>query len=243
MLLKARLPGYTNRDADPQNAKMHSFKRCRSLSTTAPSSEAKNKESRSRQRDGRDAQLMSKEKAHETLRSACAGEAYPEAAMMVAAMRSLERSDGAPRDEALSQAVDGSWQLVFVAQGREMRKFNRGHRPSGLYFPLRAVQAFLASERCISNGIFFGIFALVFRGAIAVQSKRLKFDMHKLQLFCGNLNIDIPFREAQSGTFVFAYTCDDFIVARGMTGGCAVYARTSPRWRFETGINRVGGYE
>lgn len=41
---------------------------------------------------------------------------------------------------------------------------------------------------------------------------------------------DLPF-------FIFSYVSDDLVVARGRSGGLAVWARTTPSWELEKGVS------
>jgi hypothetical protein len=141
------------------------------------------------------------------------------------------------------------WRLVFTSGTKEVQKAMKsaGQEGTGKYFPLTAVQRWDATVGQIENGIFLGhVAALTFSGPYAMKGKKLSFDFDTLKLKLGpwtlpfNLKAKITDYSSpppKDPFFLFFYVSEDLIAARGRGGGIAFWARTTPAWELENGIN------
>ena len=145
------------------------------------------------------------------------------------------------------------WRLVFTSSSKDLAAQRKTGRGDGKYFPISAVQSWsppAAGEPtgAIRNGVYLGHwFALQFDGPFLLQGKKLAFDFSKLSLkFLGlkgsfglkpagyTLPLDanavrkLPF-------FLFAYADGELVVARGRSGGLAMWAKAKPSWLLESG--------
>lgn len=115
----------------------------------------------------------------------------------------------------------------------------------GTYFPLTAVQRWDAANGEIENGVFLGhIAALKFSGPYLFKGKRLIFDFDTLKLRLGPAHFQFPLKKRitsyqpspKDPFFIVFYVDDNFIAARGRSGGVAFWARTNPEWELQHGV-------
>jgi len=152
---------------------------------------------------------------------------------------------------SLSTNLDGSgvrWRLVFTSSSADLEKLRKAGTGSGQYFPITAVQSW-SSAGSIRNGVHLGHWAaLQFDGPFRLAGKRLQFDFSKLSLKLFGLRAAFQLKPATytlpaNGTkeggalpfFIFAYADGELVVARGRSGGIALWAKAQPSWLLESG--------
>ena len=160
--------------------------------------------------------------------------------------------------DGLATALAGAgsrrrWRLVFTSSSKDIR----GATGGGRYFPITAVQSWelptspsdirsasAALDGQIVNGVYGGyLFALQFSGPCRLTGKRLEFDFTQLavKVLGGTARFKLKpegFKLPQRGTreagklpfFLFAQADENTVVARGRSGGLAVWARAEPSW-------------
>ena len=161
--------------------------------------------------------------------------------------------------EGLASALSGAgsrrrWRLVFTSASGDLRSTTGG----GRYFPITAVQSWelplppasapaagsLALDGRIVNGVYGGyLFALQFSGPCRLLGKRLEFDFTALQVKVLGASFRFSLKKEgyvlpQRGTreagklpfFLFAQADENTVVARGRSGGLAMWARAEPSW-------------
>jgi hypothetical protein len=167
-----------------------------------------------------------------------------------AAMRAMEKAK-LPA-EGLSDALVGPapatprrWRLVFTSSSSDVKSDVGG----GRYFPVTAVQSWDAAAGSIVNGVYIGhLAALQFSGPCRLTGKRLEFDFDTLclKLLGGVARFKLKpagYALPAKGTreagalpfFLFAHADDDVVVARGRSGGVALWARAAPSWEITHG--------
>eukprot|EP00798_Chlamydomonas_sp_ICE-L_P007395 gene7395-522_t len=125
----------------------------------------------------------------------------------------------------------------------------------GTFFPITACQVkFDKSDMSFENGIFLGpIFSLTFKGPFTLDGKVLRFDTHTLNIGIGPWRPSFNLKPAQSlesmakkdqkafPFFIYAYADNDIIVARGKSGGVALWKNMSsdPEWQARAGVLQV----
>ena len=133
----------------------------------------------------------------------------------------------------------------------------------GAYVPITAVQRWAAEEAStstssgggtsaagtIENGIFLGwLGAFVFSGKFQLDGRRLPFDLDALRLRLGPKTFTFPFSTKKKGAdggakkgpgpfFLVAYADDAVVVARGASGGVAVWTRAGEEWCARAGVD------
>lgn len=151
--------------------------------------------------------------------------------------------------EAVAGGPQGRrWRLMFTSGTDQVRK--AGGRSGGVYIPITAVQRWRLSDKLIENGVYLGFLgAFVFSGRWESKGRRLSFDFDSVRLRVGPWSKDFAVKgkkaeeEAKSGKkslgpfFLFAYADDDICVARGRSGGVALWARASGDWQVKAGID------
>lgn len=166
------------------------------------------------------------------------------------AMRALEKAK-IPA-EGLAAALAGDtpgvprrWRLVFTASASDVRSDAGG----GRYFPITAVQSWDAAAGRIVNGVYIGhLAALQFSGPCRLTGKRLEFDFTQLslKLLGGVARFSLKpagYALPEKGTreagalpfFLFAQADEQTVVARGRSGGVALWARATPSWELTAG--------
>jgi hypothetical protein len=165
-------------------------------------------------------------------------------------MRALEKAK-LPA-ETLTDALVGPvaatprrWRLVFTSSSKDVKSDAGG----GRYFPVTAVQSWDAAAGAIVNGVYVGhLAALQFSGPCRLSGKRLEFDFDTLVLkLLGGVarfklkkdGYELPAKGTREAGalpfFLFAHADDDVVVARGRSGGVALWARATPSWELTNG--------
>ena len=104
-----------------------------------------------------------------------------------------------------------------------------------------------AQAGAIENGVFLGwLGALVFRGTFELVGRRLPFALDTLRVRVGPKWFEFPISTRTSGGgaekgsgpfFLVAYVDDGVVVARGKSGGVAVWARAGEEWCARAGVD------
>lgn len=172
----------------------------------------------------------------------------PPAAAVCAALRSVEEAKALDAEQ-LGAALDGArWRLVFTSSAGDLEKLRKTGAGGGKYFPVTAVQSWSASG-AIRNGVYLGHWAaLQFDGPFRLNGKRLQFDFTQLSLrflgLQGKFQLkpptyELPANSTKAGGalpfFLFALADGQLVVARGRSGGVALWARAQPSWLLESG--------
>ena len=100
----------------------------------------------------------------------------------------------------------------------------------------------------IENGVFLGwLGALVFGGTFDLAGRRLPFALDSLRVRVGPKWFEFPFSTTRKGGggdkggggpfFLRAYVDDGVVVARGKSGGMAVWARAGDAWCARAGVD------
>ncbi|GLC68561.1 hypothetical protein PLESTF_000708900 [Pleodorina starrii] len=148
-------------------------------------------------------------------------------------------------------APGACWRLVYTVPGKDITAASKEQKGgSGGYFPLAACQKFDASG--FENGVFLGpVGHLTFKGGFQMDGRLLHFDVATMYLGLGpwrlpvSLKKEVPLEEMDKKTFkalpffVYAYVGPDIVVARGRSGGVALWGRADAEWMASTGAIRV----
>lgn len=138
---------------------------------------------------------------------------------------------------------------MFTSGTDQVRKAIAGDRAGGVYVPITAVQRWRLDDKLIENGIYLGFLgAFVFRGNWQATKNRLSFDFDAVKLRLGPWSKEFEIKKKQKESdekkkvgagpfFLFAYADDDICVARGRSGGVAMWARASADWQVKAGID------
>ena len=133
---------------------------------------------------------------------------------------------------------------------------------AGAYVPITAVQRWAADGSAgggaaggkqagvIENGVYLGwLGALAFRGTFSLDGRRLPFALDAARVRLGPKWLEFPFRAGRTdaGTgapaagagpfFLVAYVDDGVVVARGRSGGVAIWARAGEEWCARAGVD------
>jgi hypothetical protein len=183
------------------------------------------------------------------LRAASADAACVPPPAVCAAMRALEKAKLSADGLSVALAGEGAaprrWRLVFTSTSKDVQSAQGG----GRYFPVTAVQSWDAANGRIVNGVYIGhLAALQFSGPCRLSGKRMEFDFDALSLkLLGGV---ARFRLKPAGHalpaggtkeaaklpfFLFAQADDATVVARGRSGGVALWARATASWELEAG--------
>jgi len=178
----------------------------------------------------------------------------PLASSVCSAMRALEEAK-ALDTLALPEMLAGEgpkstrWRLVFTSSSADLEGLRKGgpSKGGGKYFPITAVQSWSRGGH-ISNGVYLGHWAaLQFDGPFRLAGKRLQFDFSSLKLKLLGLNLSfglkpegytLPEQGKAFGAlpfFLFAHADGELVVARGRSGGLALWAKATPSWALESG--------
>lgn len=190
--------------------------------------------------------------AVETLRRAAKDAGIPAKAVFEA-MRALDKAK--PQGIDWPQVLSGSgagvrrWRLAYTASGKELAKAVRGGgTKGGMYWSVPAAAIGYRHDGIIENGVYLGWLAsLRFEGNYEVKSNKIGFEFSKLGLTLGPLKLPAftlkktPTTSWENpakadGLFVLVYGDDEIMVARGKSGGIALWERTSPTWELENGV-------
>jgi len=156
-----------------------------------------------------------------------------EKGVLIEAMRLVEKKKGALKKAGLTkdwkEKLDGTWRLIFTA----------GDDGKGLgYVFFEACQTWRPSaspKPSIENGVFlFGIPVLTFSGPFkwsdATTTLAFTFDKLKagpLELSIGSWESEEKMEKMQGPSFKFIWIDDQIVVARGRSGGLAVWLKDS----------------
>eukprot|EP00197_Chlamydomonas_leiostraca_P013757 CAMPEP_0202865678 /NCGR_PEP_ID=MMETSP1391-20130828/6293_1 /ASSEMBLY_ACC=CAM_ASM_000867 /TAXON_ID=1034604 /ORGANISM="Chlamydomonas leiostraca, Strain SAG 11-49" /LENGTH=219 /DNA_ID=CAMNT_0049545543 /DNA_START=103 /DNA_END=763 /DNA_ORIENTATION=- len=147
------------------------------------------------------------------------------------------------------------WRLMFTAAAKDVvaaqKKPGAGSVTS---FPLAACQKFDGREGSFENGVFLGNLAhLTFKGPMALDGRRLSFDVDKMYIGLGPWRACVPLKAERDLAaldakergklpfFLYAYVDDGLIVGRGRSGGLAVWMRADSEWAARAGVLQVYG--
>eukprot|EP01023_Acetabularia_acetabulum_P057463 TRINITY_DN6701_c0_g1_i4.p1 TRINITY_DN6701_c0_g1~~TRINITY_DN6701_c0_g1_i4.p1 ORF type:complete len:238 (-),score=33.17 TRINITY_DN6701_c0_g1_i4:132-845(-) len=137
------------------------------------------------------------------------------------------------------------WRLIFVSSQKDITNARKKNpTKGGKYVPLTAVNSFDAKTKRNKNGIFLGwLGSLTFGGPIEWKGRKLEFDVDRTQIKIGpfSFGFDSNVQEQKKKQkvqpfFVFLYVDEDIIVARGATGGTALWGRTTTEWEIQNGV-------
>lgn len=162
-------------------------------------------------------------------------------------MRALEESKALDVEQLAAHLDNARWRLVFTSSAGDLAKLRKTGTGGGRYFPITAVQSWSAEH--IRNGVYLGHWAaLQFDGPFRLSGKRMQFDFATLSLKLLGLQgkfqlkapgYTLPEQSTKAGGalpfFLFAYADGDLVVARGRSGGVALWARAAPSWVLEAG--------
>lgn len=153
------------------------------------------------------------------------------------------------------------WRLTFTAGSAAVKAAMKGEAPgvlgggSGAYVPITAVQRWAAGDGSsstqtgeIENGVYLGwLGALAFSGKFSLDGRRLPFVLETLRIRAGPKWFDFPFKAGAAGAdgkpsasgpfFLVAYCDDGVVVARGRSGGVAIWARAGDEWCARAGVD------
>jgi hypothetical protein len=151
------------------------------------------------------------------------------------------------------------WRLVFTAP-EKVATASAKRQPHGpaTVFPLAACQKFDDQAGVFTNGVFLGggLASLTFAGAFDVSGRLLQFDVVRMAGNLGPWSFSFPVKkDAQGKTlaqyeagerkklpfFSYIFADDEMIVARGRSGGLAVWLRADAGWCASNGVTRVYG--
>ena len=163
-------------------------------------------------------------------------------------MRALEEGKALDVEQLAAHLDNARWRLVFTSSAGDLAKLRKTGTGGGRYFPLTAVQSW-SSGGHIRNGVHLGHWAaLQFDGPFRLSGKRMQFDFDKLSLkflgLKGSFQLkppgySLPEQSTKAGGalpfFLFAWADGDLVVARGRSGGVALWARAAPSWVLEAG--------
>ncbi|GAX73741.1 hypothetical protein CEUSTIGMA_g1194.t1 [Chlamydomonas eustigma] len=152
----------------------------------------------------------------------------------------------------LISAPDKRWRLIFTADSRQVQAAGKGLQSNGIYFPLTACQKF-SSDNTFENGVFLGPLAhLTFKGPMSTNQKQLSFDVHTMYVGVGPWRLGIPLKKdgkpiseldpkavKKLPFFLYAYIDDEIIVARGRSGGLALWVAADSKWQANAGVLQV----
>jgi len=159
--------------------------------------------------------------------------------------------------ESLPALLGGGrqWRLVFTSSAADLASLRKGGAGGGKFFPVTAVQSWAPpssdaeGDGHITNGVYLGHWAsLRFDGPFRLSGKRLAFDFSQISLrllgLRGSFSLKptdyvLPTAHKTEGKlpfFLFAYADGELVVARGRSGGLAMWAAATPSWLLEKGV-------
>lgn len=176
----------------------------------------------------------------------------PPPADTLAAILTLEKAK-LPADGLLAalggdEATPGRrWRLAFTSGTDAVRAAMAGGRSGGVYVPVTAVQGWNNAEiKRIENGVYLGwVAALKFEGPFNNDGRRFAFDFDAINVRLGPKWFRFPLPkkagassmpDAKGPFFLFIYADDAVAVARGRSGGVAIWGRVGPEWAVKAGL-------
>ncbi|GIL61571.1 hypothetical protein Vafri_16059 [Volvox africanus] len=194
----------------------------------------------------------STEAALSTLRRAASQPGSVRPSEVLQALVSVEKAKLKPDEWLETLTAPGScWRLVYTVPGKDVTAASKKQKGgNGGYFPLAACQKFDPSG--FENGVFLGpVGHLTFKGGFQMDGRLLHFDVTTMYLGLGPWRLALPLKKEvalqQMDTkdfkklpfFVYAYVGPDIIVARGRSGGVALWVRAEAEWLASSGAMRV----
>ncbi|KXZ47501.1 hypothetical protein GPECTOR_35g939 [Gonium pectorale] len=192
------------------------------------------------------------EAALDTLRRAAARPGSVRPSDVLSALVAVEKAKLKPDgwDAALT-APGTRWRLIFTVPGKDITAAAKGQKGgTGGYFPLAACQKF--DETGFENGVFLGpVGHLTFKGPFQMDARLTHFDVDTMYLGLGpwrlplKLKKQVPLQELDRKAFkalpffVYAYVGPDIVVARGRSGGVALWGRADSDWLASSGAMQV----
>ncbi|KAI8467701.1 MAG: hypothetical protein J3K34DRAFT_429614 [Monoraphidium minutum] len=193
--------------------------------------------------------------AIDTLKRGVASPGSVPAPAMLSAMLAVEGAKLSPEPWLDTiEAPRARWRLVFTSDSKQVQAAQKKQpNKGGIFFPITAAQRFDASKKDFENGVFLGALAsLTFNGPYAMKGRQLSFDVRSMNLGLGPWRFSIPLKKDTRPLedvpdserkalpfFLYAYADSDIIVARGRSGGLAVWTRTTPEWEMMSGVAQV----
>lgn len=190
-----------------------------------------------------------------TLKKAAASPGSVPPASLLAAVVQLEKARLPPAGWNKTLAAPRRrWHLVYTVPGKDVTAASKGKKSgSGMYFPLTGCQKFEDGQ--FENGVFLGPAAsLTFRGPCAMKEggRQMSFDVTTMHIGLGPwrwalpLKRDAPALEARPPKdvkklpfFLYAYVDNDIVVARGRSGGLAMWRSVGAEWQATAGVLQV----
>ncbi|GIL93628.1 hypothetical protein Vretifemale_21030 [Volvox reticuliferus] len=194
----------------------------------------------------------STEAALNTLRCAASQPGSVRPSEVLQALVSVEKAKLKPDEWLATLTAPGAcWRLVYTVPGKDVTAATKKQKGGmGGYFPLAACQKFDASG--FENGVFLGpVGHLTFKGGFQMDGRLLHFDVTTMYLGLGPwrlalpLKKEVPLEQMDTKTFkklpffVYAYVGPDIIVARGRSGGVALWIRAEAEWLASSGAMQV----
>jgi hypothetical protein len=181
------------------------------------------------------------------------------AGAVVDAMVALEKQR-LPADgwRAFAAAPSARWRLVYTAPEKIATAAGKKqpHGPATV-FPLTACQKFDDRLGVFTNGVFVGggLASLTFSGPFDVGGRLLQFDVTTMGGNLGPWKFAFPLKKGAPAKlagyesaarkklpfFSYCYADGDMIVARGRSGGLAVWVKGDESWLASTGVTRIYG--
>jgi hypothetical protein len=178
---------------------------------------------------------------------------------VVDAMVALEKQKLPATEWRQQAATPGArWRLVFTAAEKVATAASK-RQPHGpaTTFPLAACQKFDDAAGVFTNGVFLGggLASLTFAGPFDVSGRLLQFDVVRMSGNLGPWSFSFPIKkdapeklDAYSPSdrkklpfFSYIFADGEMVVARGRSGGLAVWLRADEGWCASTGVTRVYG--
>lgn len=181
------------------------------------------------------------------------------AGAVVDAMVALEKQRLPAEGWRASASAPGArWRLVYTAAEKVATAAGKRqpHGPATV-FPLTACQKFDPESNVFTNGVFVGggLASLTFSGPYEVAGRVLSFDVTTMGGNLGPWRFGFALKKGAPATiaaygaadrkklpfFAYAFADDEMIVARGRSGGLAVWVRADEAWLAATGVTRIYG--
>lgn len=167
-----------------------------------------------------------------------------------AAFRELEKKkldpDGWEQKLGGESSPGRRWRLIFTTGTKKTQDALKSGEGGGTYIPFNTVQRWDAQKHEEENGVYLGhIASLCFVGPWEMKARKLTFGIHRINCKVGPLKFgfNIGGKEPKEGEkakpdpfYQWVYVDDKICVARGRGGGLAMWARTSPVWELQAGI-------
>lgn len=175
---------------------------------------------------------------------------------LLAAVLDLEKRRLQPDSWLDTLSAPGKrWNLVYTVPAKDVvaAQKKKAGGGSGAYFPLTAAQKFDATDATFENGVFLSSLAsLTFKGPYSMKDRRMAFDVTTMYLALGpwrfpiTLKRDAPRLEQRPPAdvvklpfFLYAYVDSSCVVARGRSGGLAVWRSVDTEWQAKSGVLQV----